>query len=29
MQNAIRLTPVECGGTPYEIGKQWGEGLPG
>ena len=26
MQNAIRLKPVECGGAPYEIGKQWGEG---
>src|SRR5512137_102248 len=26
MKNATRLKPVECGGAPYEIGKQWGEG---
>ena len=26
MKKTIRLTPVECGGTPYEIGRQWGEG---
>ena len=26
MKNTIRLTPVECGGAPHEIGRQWGEG---
>ncbi len=26
MKDTIRLTPVECGGTPYEIGRHWGEG---
>jgi isopenicillin-N N-acyltransferase like protein len=26
MKNATRLNPIECGGTPYEIGRQWGEG---
>jgi isopenicillin-N N-acyltransferase-like protein len=26
MKSTIRLTSVECGGAPYEIGRQWGEG---
>jgi isopenicillin-N N-acyltransferase like protein len=26
MKNATRLNIVECGGGPYEIGRQWGEG---
>jgi isopenicillin-N N-acyltransferase-like protein len=26
MKKETRLKPIECGGAPYEIGKQWGEG---
>jgi len=26
MKTATRLNIIDCGGTPYEIGRQWGEG---